>query len=358
MEKRNATVFNPDGDKLYIYPAYTDFEARTLPRKNECAPEFSHTRRNDARLEALDLEYKADCVYGSAPGDDAALAVESRLYVNQPVAKPAPESKRGNITCVSQKSSLRLKKLMARTLGLAVWIDLTFADDVIADRPFADRLAFSYSCLNQFQRVLRARGLHYIWKKEIESRKSGEFVGARVPHYHVVLSNLSEYQRNNWSKLCIELLTLWVKITGTNHPRALEVALKIKGGKPQSYRLIVDTKTAIKYIGKYFSKTSPVQGRAEGSDKESIGRVWGHSKGLPVASPEIVYLRPEESVKLRRFVRKYLRLPKTPGGFIRLREQLIAGFSTFAFLPGALVSRFVNDICNYDNSVDFGLCPF
>lgn len=355
IENRNSTCFNPDGDVIFGYPGYFDIRSQVAPLSSDIAPALNDPA--GLRMAALDLEYQADCVHGLDNQDKGAQSVESRIYIEQPRSKPSPEHTRGIVTCMSSKSATRLKKLMNRTLGLSVWIDLTFADDVISGLQFPDRVAFSYSCLNQFQRVLRARGIHYIWKKEIERRKSGDFIGARVPHYHIVLCGLSEDQKNNWQKLCIELLTIWVGITGTQHPKALQVALKTKNGVPQSFRLISNVKVAIRYISKYFSKTFPVVGRDETKEPESIGRCWGNSKGLPVAAPCIIHLRPEESVKFRRFFRKLINPPKN-SRFFGLREQLIKGFSTFIFFPLSDLQKYVDFLCDYDYKEPLGHCPF
>jgi hypothetical protein len=199
-------------------------------------------------------------------------------------------------------------------------------------------------------------GLHYIWKKEIEPRKSGDYKGVRVPHYHVCLCGLSQHQKDDWHWLCINLLVKWVKITGSNDPAAITVAVKSKDGIPQSYRLIENSKMAIRYIGKYFSKTSAVQGREEGSEKESIGRAWGCSRDLLLAPAQVVYLSPDESIKIRRLVRRYLK-PKKNKKFIGLLEQLKKGYDTFAFIVDDVILAFVG-FCGASPGVPWDIVPF
>lgn len=335
----------PDGEILYIYPGYTEFRQMVPPVENEVCPVLANTFRNRARLEQIDLEHHANELLPGEENDPESIAatnrVDSRLYISQSfdVNGGSEKSKRGVITCVSAKSARRLQKKMSRA-NLDLWIDLTFSDDVLSHLPFADRMRVSYECLNEFERVIKGMGLHYIWKKEIEPRKSGDFIGVRVSHYHVGLCGLSQDQKNNWRWLCIELLMKWVKITGTENPKAMSVALKIKDGTPQSYRLIENSKMAIRYIGKYFSKTSAVSGREEGSEKESIGRAWGCSRDLPLAPAQVVHLSPDESIKIRRFVRRYLK-PKKNKKFIGLLEQLKNGYDTFAFIVDDVILAFV-----------------
>lgn len=360
MSKVNPSYLNSDGEILYIYPGYTDFRPMSRPRKNEVCPVLADSRRNLARLDSIDLEYRSNELLDGQESDlaaiDAMFRVEERLYMSQPsrcCSEDVP--KRGLITHVSSKSARRLQKKMSRA-DLNLWIDLTFADDVLSHLPFPDRLRISYECLNQFERFVGRLGLHYVWKKEIELRKSGNFKGVRVPHYHVCLCGLTERQLKQWRQLSIKLLTKWVRITGTQDPNALVVALKIKNGTPQSYRLVENRKMAIRYVGKYFSKTAAVQGREPGSETESIGRAWGCSRDLPLAPAQVIHLDPREACSIRRLVRHYLK-PKKNKRFIGLLEQLRAGYSTFAFVEDTVIQAFVG-LCAASPDVPRDFVPF
>lgn len=359
--QHNPSRLNADGEVLYIYPCYTEFRPMVKPRKGEdVCPVLSDTRRNHARVEAIEFEYQSNELIDGQENDQASIdafnRVEERLYICQPQHVGGENlSKRGVITHVSAKSARRLQKKMARA-ALDLWIDLTFADDVLSHLPFSDRMRVSYACVNEFERYLKSLGLFYIWKKEIETRKSGVYVGSRVPHYHFCLGGLSQAQKDNWRQLSIKLLTKWVKITGSSDPNALVVALKIKSGVPQSYRLIENHKMAIRYVGKYFSKTSVVQGRSESSGGESIGRAWGCSRDLPLASAQIVHLDPAEACSIRRLVRRYLK-PKKNKRFIGLLEQLRAGYSTFAFIAGDVMQSFTG-LCAASPGVPRDVVPF
>jgi hypothetical protein len=317
-------------------------------------------RRNRARLDSVDLEYQANELLDGQEDDQSAIdsfhRVEERLYVCQPRSGGADDfPTRGIITHISAKSARRLQKKMSRA-DLGLWIDLTFADDVFTHLPFSDRLRIAYSCLNKFERYLKSLGLFCVWKKEIEQRKSGLYKGARVPHYHVCLSGLSQSQKDNWRQLCIRLLIEWVKITGTEDPNALVVALKAKAGVPCSYRLIENAKMAIRYVGKYFSKTDVVSGRVESLVEESIGRAWGCSRDLPLAPAQVIHLDPQEACSVRRLVRRYLK-PKKNKRFVGLLEQLRAGYATFAFVGDAVIHSFV-DLCAASPDVPRDFVPF
>lgn len=366
IEKKHSQCYNPDGDKLMIYPLHTELRQESQINPWEVLEEFQTDAIHNKRIEAIHMEYLSNEIIPSKVDDieylEATIRVESRLYIQPPISPSSPESVRGLITCVSPKSAMRLKKLLSRAIGLSVWIDLTFADDVFEKSgelvPFNDRMKIAYNALNQFERVIRSAGVHYVWKKEIQTRKSGEYKGARIPHYHVCLCGLSPDQLAKWESFCITLLTRWVEITGTKNPKAIEVALKLKKGVAQSYRLIADTKMAVRYIGKYFSKTDAVEGRSPGSGQESIGRAWGYSRGLPLAPPEIIHLLPSQACIFRRWMRRLLCLKKNKK-FIGLREQLERGYSTFAFVSCGTVKRFCEYIIGSTNlSPDLGRVPF
>lgn len=270
------------------------------------------------------------------------LSSENPFYTRQSKSGSTERSKRGLITCISPKSANRLKKTMSRVLNLDLWIDLTFSDDVFEGMNFQEKLKFSYDRLNEFERFIRSLGIHYIWKKEIKPRLSGRLLGERVPHYHVALCYLSEDQKRNYKRLCIQLLKKWVSITGTTNPDAWKVALnKDRFGEPSSYRLIKSAKMAGCYIGKYFSKTEPLKDYPI----ESIGRAWGKSLGIPLADAIQVNLTRNESIRFRRIVRKALKLRKNKK-FIGCNEQLKRGYSTFLFLTEDFIFRlagFVSD---------------
>ena len=360
-----------DGETLNIYPGYTEFRP-TEPEMNIKADNFEKfktweekTKSEINKTHALHFNYKknqydfacdhenfkvarekgVDKILEIEPSPkltklqiaqkSAQEAIESRLFIQGQGSQFSEKSKRGIISCISAKSANRLKKKMSRVLGLDLWIDLTFSDDVFKGMNFQEKLTYSYSCLNEFERLLRSKNLHYVWKKEIMARRSGVLEGERVPHYHVAVCCLSEEQKRRWQQLSIILLIQWVKITGTKNPKAWKVALnKDKQGKPSSYRLINNAKMAGAYIGKYFGKTEDL----ENFVKESIGRAWGNSKGIPLASAIVVNLTREESIIIRRIMRKAYKLKKNKR-FIGVLEQLKRGYATFLFCSGDLVER-------------------
>jgi len=345
--KHNHFQSHFDGEQLNIYPGYTEFRPHEKDM-NLCQKEFKEfTPYNEKTVDQLTKQHNLHADHlKSRPAERPItrksyynmINTESRIYAQPQNILSVTKTPRGLITCISRKSANRLKKLMCRTNGMDVWIDLTFSDDVFEGLTFQERLKKAYDCLNKFERVIKKFKIHYIWKKEIKPRLSGVLKGKRVCHYHVALVGLSPKQLKHYKRLCISLLTIWVAITGTKNHKALLVALhKDKKGIASSYRLMENTKQETIYISKYFSKTEPI----EGYEPESIGRAWGYDRDLPQYDPFVVNLTRQESAKIRRLVAKGLRFKKGKG-FIGIKEQLQKGFSTFTFIKEDTIFRLIN----------------
>lgn len=192
-------------------------------------------------------------------------------------------------------------------------------------------------------RFIKKMGLYLLWKKEIQRRKSGVLKGKRVPHYHCTITGMTEAHLKHWEQTAVILLKKWVDITGTQNPNALKVALHRRNGSASSYRKIENSKMAICYITKYFSKTDEKDASTKDGEPESIGRSWGKSKGMPLVQAHRVKLNRVESIKVRRLMRKYKRL-KFNKKFIGVREQLSRGYSTFLFVAENTILRYLLDL--------------
>ena len=73
---------------------------------------------------------------------------EKRIYPKPERNVSSKVTKRGRITGMSKKSSIRLRKRAARIEDLALWIDLTFADDVMENKTITERAKFFTTALN------------------------------------------------------------------------------------------------------------------------------------------------------------------------------------------------------------------
>ncbi|MEH0022398.1 MAG: hypothetical protein V6Z89_22290, partial [Desulfobacter sp.] len=242
-----------------------------------------------------------------------------------------PYAKRGKITGMSKKSSLRLRKRAARIDDLALWIDFTFADDVMETKTITERAEFSYYCLKRLMKYTKETfGLHLIWKREYKARRSGKNKGEIIPHFHVLFGGLTPKQDKVWLSICTQLLIKWVEITGTQNDNAYVVAINKK-----SFRRIHNPKHATCYISKYFSKDEPL----EIPEDESIGRCWGKTANCPDVKPYVISLSQRESFQLTRHLIRKKNLTTKKSKF--LKYQLQNGHPTFLFEDECDIGRFL-----------------
>lgn len=204
--------------------------------------------------------------------------------------------KRGKITGVSADSARRLKKRIGRAGELNLWVDFTFADDVIKSKTVTEKAVFSAYCMKRLMAFAKSEfNLYLIWKREYQKRKSGSLKGELCPHFHCLLGGLKKGV--DYEYVCVCLLREWVRLTGTKEvDKALKVALHRKNGSPSSYRRIENQKHAICYVSKYFSKDDKGLKLQSG---ESIGRCWGCTDNCPDIPPICVELSFLESQALR-----------------------------------------------------------
>lgn len=358
------------GEDLFIHKNYTDF--RPLTPDMNVTPKFTgfktpeeKTRAETNKNHQLHYTYKKN-QYGFKTNIDkyrindaqdkiipinplpeksdlenaqyaAQRNAESRIYTKKACTHTIRE-KRGIITNVSRKSANRLKKFLASIPDLGLWVDFTFPDDVMLGKTLAQRIHFANECLKKLKRYIHSIGLKEVWKKEFTDRKSGQLKGLDVPHYHIILTGLSLKQEKDWQLTCIKILYKWVKIIGSKDNNAVVVACHKK-----SFRKIESSKQAISYIGKYFSKTNEVQD--ESGDVISIGRAWGYARSLKdqIPDPHHLYLNRSQSVKFRRFMRRYKKL-KPNKKFMGAYEHMTKGYATFLFADETTVLRFLMSI--------------
>ncbi len=324
--------------QLHVFPLYTEFvdpeSIKPAAKAENLKYEISHDvpiltcRKRQQKKESL--------IYQK---HETPEFYEKRIYPT-PHNKSSSNnvSKRGQIKGMSKKSSIRLRKRAARIEDLSLWIDLTFADDVMVNKSITERAEFSYYCLKRLTKYVKDKfGLHLIWKREWQDRKSGKNIGEIISHFHVLFGGMSPKQHKNWVSICCQILIRWVEITGTDNENALVVAINKK-----SYRRIENPKHATCYISKYFSKDEPL----DIPPGESIGRCWGKSKNCPDAVPWIISLTDRETVKLIRHMIRKKKLKSKKGKFIR--NQLHKRYSTFLFEDEVEIGRYLNFIGVFD----------
>ena len=232
-------------------------------------------------------------------------------------------------TGFSASAATRLKKRIGRMGDIQMWLDFTFADDVMSGT-VTERAEYSATCMNYLMTWLHEQynGAYLVWRREWQPRKSGQLRGQLVPHFHVMIGGLSKAAWANYEATSIRILAEWVHITRTRDPNAILVALHRdpKTGEPSCYRKIESMKHAIRYVSKYFSKDEKPPKIPAG---ESIGRCWGYSRHCPDYPPVYVYLTREMSIRLREHFTKKTGAKPSALDTTGLYEQLNMGYSTY-----------------------------
>jgi len=178
-----------------------------------------------------------------------------------------------------------------------VWLDLTFADDVMAGKGLTERAKFSSHALNVWVTWATRHypGFWGTWKREWEKRKTGSITGELCPHFHILL-DWEGFTRECWEAFCLDLAVKWVQLTGTNDPSAMRVATNEK-----SYRLVKDDDMAQVYVSKYQTKVQEIE------TEESLGHFWGKFGNPPLAEKRTITLTFAEMVWLARFLPRITR---------------------------------------------------
>lgn len=211
---------------------------------------------------------------------------------------PRFTGKKNIITEFSKKSRREFIKFLCKiTDRLNLWLDVSFADDVMQDK--ATRKEVSNEAINRFRRILLDKypSLKIVYKREWVPRKSGNLQSEYIPHFHMFISVPDISAEPELLDLASQLATIWVDCTKTKEVlKALSVALHTK-----SYRIINNRDHAIKYATKYVTKPT------ENWTNESIGRSWGKIGGkFNIAEPKVREMTPAESAQVKRRFRKLM----------------------------------------------------
>jgi len=203
--------------------------------------------------------------------------------------------KKGAIKEFSKKSRREFIKFLCKISDkLVLWLDVTFSDDVMQDKD--KRKDASNKVINRFRRIVLKKypDIKIVYKREWVPRKSGNLQGEYIPHFHMFISVPGMSEKDDLFALASQLLIIWVECTQTEEMgKALRVALH-----PKSYRLITNSKQALKYGSKYISKP------AENWTEESIGRSWGIIGKFNMPEPQTMEVTPSEMVLMKRRFRK------------------------------------------------------
>lgn len=173
---------------------------------------------------------------------------------------------RGLITEFSRKSRRRLMNRLAiidqRRAGLPAFLSLTYPDESL---PVDERTVKRH--LNAFRMayVRRFGKRPVLWRRELQTRKSGRWVGEKAPHFHLLTWGVEPTDEDRY--WCADT---WVRVVGSESAEHWQVTAHAKSWfMPDSWR------GTLAYVSKYTAKVS---------DEVCAGRSWGwwSPGGLPV----------------------------------------------------------------------------
>jgi len=263
---------------------------------------------------------------------------------------------RGKVTGFSPAARVRMLKDQASLDRYPrIWQDLTFADDVMAEKSISERAEFSSRVLDRF-RVWALRmypGIWGTWKREWQDRKSGALVGEWVPHFHILWDG--DFLRSeNWAGTCWAMAIRWVQMTGSKDEGAVAVAIN-----PESYRWLNNTHMAQVYVSKYVAKVQMIESGG------SLGRFWGRIGKPPMAEKKNKVLTFTEMVWLSRMLPKMTRRLKYKAPLDgvqrnKVLERRLAKSSGWLMVSSETINRLLAWIGEQDQKKAPGktICPF
>ena len=233
---------------------------------------------------------------------------------------------RGKIKGFSKGARARMIKRISSLKEYPVmWQDFTFADDVMESLTIEEQAVYSSNCLKLFKRLIETAysgSINGIWRREWETRKSGNLKGQECPHFHMLLGKKGLTEKN-YRDVCLILAQVWVAITKTAHKKALAVAISEK-----SYRWLVNNKMAQIYVSKYVAKEEMHE-----DDNFSRGRYWGFIGKPEKGEQEEIKLTTLMSIEFRRLFRRYLK----KGKLKKLTRHNTCGF--WLIIPRHIIKR-------------------
>lgn len=240
------------------------------------------------------------------PNHNNSRQAKVELYVGASLAKVSRErsgdthrqsplgGRRGMIQTFSYASRRRLMRQVAK-IRLDVptlFVTLTYPDEFPSDpsrwkrdlKNFAARLKRSY------------QNASFIWRLELQTRKSGQNAGSIAPHYHLLLYGVDTSDQILLDNFREWLSLAWYEIVDSGDAKHLRAGTNCT--------VMRSPRGVMSYASKYLGKT-------EKGDEEGVGRYWGvyYRSDLPEVDVDIIELTDRQAVKVMRWFRKFARVP-------------------------------------------------
>lgn len=199
---------------------------------------------------------------------------------------------RGNIQGFSKSSRRRLMDKLSRInkTELPVFVTLTFADE----HKESGAITRHKGLLKAFRMRLDRKfgSLGAIWRFETVTRKSGLYLGALFPHYHLLVWGITDLVAfRTWVAIN------WYEVCGSLTPKHLQAGTAVEQ--------IRDVRGTFRYASKYLGKINE-----EYSKNWHNGRVWGewNSENIPYVKAILCQLSEAEAVQLIRYMKRYAKI--------------------------------------------------
>lgn len=195
---------------------------------------------------------------------------ELKVYADMAQLKVLPDTmrktvvkvteKREKITTFSKKSRARMFRTVAkiRNLRSAIWFCITYPDN----------FTFTPEQVKKHFNIFKKRWFRaypdtgWIWRLEIERRKSGTCEGMLVPHFHVIVLH------QHWidiKKVIQDVRDDWNEIVAPEDEAHYKASTRVE--------LLQNRKHVIQYVSKYVGKAQ--EDKPQRDEFQNWGRYWG-----------------------------------------------------------------------------------
>jgi hypothetical protein len=219
-------------------------------------------------------------------GGSKVKVTRTKVKVTRKYERIEVGGKRGKITGFSFASRRRLMRKLAEVdrKVLPLFVTLTFPDEF---HEYIKDPAMWKKVLKRFISRFRRKypGGAFIWRLELQTRKSGKHIGEVFPHYHLLVYGVSYVDMLRW------ISDAWYESCGMLSDEHRRAGTQVK--KVDSARHL------FAYVSKYLAKP-------ENYEME-IGRVWGviQAENIPFVRAVICQLTEREAVQLLRYLRRF-----------------------------------------------------
>ena len=183
-----------------------------------------------------------------------AIEVKTPKRINR---KP-PSRKGTQLTTFSRKSRLKLMRLIHKidlsNVNKWKFVTLTFPDEYCS-LPYAERTYCRSHFMLELERFV-GRSIAYVWRCEWEKRKSGQWIGHAMPHYHTLMYNIPYIPGQVISNM-------WARV------------IEYEGEVDTDIRAVRKKNGVLKYLAKYVAKAPSLDLVPYLNKTAMLGRAWG-----------------------------------------------------------------------------------